>query len=261
MIATYDWFGYDIPIGDRYRLIHEAGFDAVLMWWSSSFGRGDYGDYHHGPQMAREAGLLIENIHAPIDRQDDLGRADLAGEASFEEYLQCIDDCAAYGIPTMVVHLPGDNAPLDKLGLERVLRLAERAERAGVNMAMENLRNLENLALVMERVDSPRVGFCYDACHHYNYCAEEDLLGRYGQRLMAIHLHDNDGDRGQHQLPMDGRIDWAVVMRYIAEVGYQGATALEAMNWDYLHWPPERFLREAAARARRLHAFRGHATE
>lgn len=42
MITTYDWFGYDLPEKERYRLIGECGFDGVLLWWSEGFGRNDY---------------------------------------------------------------------------------------------------------------------------------------------------------------------------------------------------------------------------
>jgi len=68
MITIYDWFGYELPIKERYRLIKEAGFDGVLLWWSNGFGRDYFGqnEYRNGPQIAREAGLFIENIHAPV---------------------------------------------------------------------------------------------------------------------------------------------------------------------------------------------------
>ena len=42
MIVIYDWFGYELPIKERYRLIKEAGFDGVLLWWSEYLGRNNY---------------------------------------------------------------------------------------------------------------------------------------------------------------------------------------------------------------------------
>lgn len=39
MITIYDWFGYELPIKERYQLIKEAGFDGVLLWWSEHLGR------------------------------------------------------------------------------------------------------------------------------------------------------------------------------------------------------------------------------
>lgn len=253
MITTYDWFGYDLPEEERYQLIRASGFDGVLLWWSEGFGRNDY---RNGPQFVRKAGLFIENIHTPIEYQNDLWLDNLAGEALADRYLQCVADCAEFEIPAMVVHLPGDSYPHSAVGLDRIKRIAEKAERVGVNVAMENLRNFTNLSYVLDQVDSLRIGFCYDCCHHYNYFPEKDLLSIYGPRLMALHLHDNGGNRGQHQLPFDGRIDWPAVMEKNAKTGYQGATALEPMNWDYLDMPVEEFLREAHRRAERLEALR-----
>lgn len=69
MISIYDWFGYEMPIAERYSLIKQAGFDGVLLWWSDGFGRGDY---RSGVELARKAGLYIENIHTPIQNQNAL---------------------------------------------------------------------------------------------------------------------------------------------------------------------------------------------
>ena len=249
MIAVYDWFGYAVPIETRYRLIKEAGFDGVLMWWSGGFGRGDY---RSGPELARKAGLMIENIHCPIQQEHDLWKDALDGETVLECYLRCIADCVRFQIPTMVVHLPGDDCPCTLLGLDRLQRIAEKAEHAGVNVALENLQNIRNLSLALDTVDSPRVGFCYDCCHHVNYCPETDLPARFGSRLMAVHLHDNGGSRAQHQLPFDGHICWPEMMNRISQTGYRGMIALEPMNWDYQNLSIEEFLRRAAQKARAL---------
>lgn len=154
MITIYDWFGYELPIKERYQLIKEAGFDGVLLWWSEDFNRNDY---RSGPQIAREAGLFIENIHTPIKNQNSLWLDNLEGEALNDCYLQCVADCAEFEIPTMVVHLPKEDNPCNTLGLDRIKRITEKAEQLGVNVALENLRNLANLAYVLEQVDSQRM--------------------------------------------------------------------------------------------------------
>ena len=44
MIGIYDCFGYgagyNVPFEERYKLIKNAGFDCVMLWWSDRFGRG-----------------------------------------------------------------------------------------------------------------------------------------------------------------------------------------------------------------------------
>ncbi|WP_459476947.1 sugar phosphate isomerase/epimerase family protein [Clostridium saccharoperbutylacetonicum] len=257
MITIYDWFGYELTKMERYRLIKDAGFDGILLWWSDGFGRDCFGvgDYRNGPLIVREAGLFIENIHAPVYGENNLWLDNLDGEDIMACYLQCISDCAEFEIPTMVVHLPNDNHLYNEVGIDRIKRIAEKAEKFGVNIAMENLRNFSNLSYVLEQVDSPRIGFCYDCAHHNRYCLDNDLLAMYGSRLMALHLHDNY-EKATHRLPFDGTIDWTNAMKKIAETNYSGPTAIEAMNWDYRDLSAEEFLKEAFERAKRLEALR-----
>lgn len=254
MLTIYDWFGYDIPIETRYRLIKQAGFDGVLMWWSDNFGRGP--NYKNGPDLARAAGLIIENIHTPIQIENDLWLDNQTGQDALARYLECIADCATCEIPTMVVHLPHDSLPITPLGHARIRKIAEAAEHHGVNVALENLGNLRNLAQALAQETSPRVGFCYDCGHHHANKMAGDLLALYGSRMMALHLHDIGGEKAMHQLPFDGPIDWPHAMRAIDQAGYAGPTALEPMNWDYLDMTPEAFLAKACESAIRLDALR-----
>lgn len=256
MLAIYDWFGYVLPIKERYHMIKESGFDGVLLWWSAQLDRGDY---LGGPELAREAGLYVENVHAPFQVQNDLWRDDLAGEASLGCYLQGIEDCAMLAVPTMVLHLPDESNPCNALGLDRLKKIAEKAERFNVHVALENLHNLSNLAFALEQVDSGCVGFCYDCAHHFRYYPAEDLLSLYGSRMMALHLHDNDGARN-HRLPWDGELNWPAIMEGIAETGYSGATAIEVMCWDYEQLSQHEFLHAAFDRARRLEVLREKAS-
>lgn len=258
MIGIYDCFGYgegyDIPFAARYKLIKHAGFDCVMLWWSDMFGRGD--GYQEDVRLARDAGLQIENIHAPVHEQNSLSADDLHGDSVFSAYLQCVKDCQQHGISTVVIHLPDDSRPIDTLGIKRLEKVVCMAEDGNVQLAFENLGNMHNLALVLHRFSSPNVGFCYDSCHHVNYSPNLDLLRLHGQRLKAIHLHDNGGVRNQHQLPFEGTIDWSDVMQKIAHTGYRGATTLEPMNWDYAHLSIHEFLDLAYVRAKRLDALR-----
>ena len=254
MIGIYDCFGYgagyDVPFEERYKLIKRAGFDCVMLWWSDKFGRG--AGYQEDVGLARNAGLYVENIHAPVHEQNNLSLDNLDGESVFQSYLQCVTDCQVYDIPTMVIHLPNDRNPLNQIGISRLELLISKAEQKGVQIAFENLSNIQNLKMVLDMFPSKNVGYCYDSCHHINSAPNEDLLKMYGNRLMAIHLQDNGGMHNQHQLPFDGSIDWAVVMEKIVHARYQGATTLEPMNWDYEHLDIRQFLELAYERAKGL---------
>lgn len=111
---------------------------------------------------------------------------------------------------------------------------------------------MDNLTLLLETFPSDSVGLCYDSCHHFNESPAVDLLERYGDRLAALHLHDNGGKHDQHRLPFDGDVDWPNVMRKIAKTGYTGAVTLEPMNWDYESMQIREYLDIAHKKAKQL---------
>ena len=254
MTGIYDCFGYgagyDVPFTERYKLIKAAGFDCVMLWWSDKFGRGD--GYEKDPDLARDAGLLIENMHAPVHEQNELSLDNLQGEHLFSDYLKCVNDCHKHHIPTVVIHLPDDTYPINELGYDRLDQIIDRAGDLDIQIAFENLRNVRNLSSVLNRVKFTHVGYCYDSCHHFNYATGTDLLALYGDRLKALHLQDNGGSHNQHQLPFDGSVDWPSVMEKLKKTEYSGAITLEPMNWDYTHLEIQGFLQLAFERAKKL---------
>ncbi len=229
--SIFSWFGFPIPIQERFRLIKSAGFDGVLLWWSHEFADID-GDKALQPEMARKNGLIVENIHTPIFRNNGLWDDNSEGEACEKILAECINDCAIYEIPTAVVHLTRGNnpPPVNQAGLDRIKRLVDIAEKKSVNIALENLRRPDYLDYVFINIQSERLGFCYDSGHENCYTRGRDFLPQYGSKLMALHLHDNDGTDDQHLLPGKGELNWESVMKKIAAARYNGPVALEITN-------------------------------
>jgi len=262
MITIFEYFGYDIPINERYRLIKQAGFNGVLAWWSDEF--GDI-NFRSNPEIARKQGLFIENIHT-TEYVNDLWFDNLKGQQIINNLLRYIEDCAIYEISTMVVHLTEGNKPpaLNDIGLNRIKIIAEKAEHEGINIALENLRhNIPHLQYILSNVQSKRIGFCYDSRYDSNNqnlpIPNVDLLSKYRNRLMALHLHDNNGSTIPyltHLLPFDGTINWFNTMKKISELHYHGATALEVMNYGYEHLSAEEFLSKAYQVAIKLEELR-----
>jgi len=255
MLSIFNWFGYrELTHAEGFRLIKQAGFDGVLLWWAT-MPSGE--DHRKQPELARREGLYIENIHANDENANDFWEDTQNGQTVYEYYLQCIDDCAAFEIPSMVMHASnGEAPPASEIGVDRFARLVDKAQRSGVNIALENMRRasqVEQMALLLERFDSKHLGFCLDNGHlHARIGHDMDLLSCFGHRLMALHLSDNHGARDMHLLPFDGNIDWPVQMRAIASTGYQGPTTLEVVNEGYQDVPPEEFLSLAFERATKL---------
>lgn len=175
--------------------------------------------------MARKLGLEIENLHAPFDHPDDLWCDGLNGDDFLDALIACVNDCKAHDIPTTVIHVTDFSEPpeFSMLGLDRIKKLVETAENKEVNLALENTRSLEHLDFVFEKIESARLGFCYDSGHENCYHPDADCLSRYGDKLFAIHLDDNLGDDDTHLLPYDGTVNWSSItekLKACKPVGY-----------------------------------------
>ncbi|MGE5604172.1 MAG: sugar phosphate isomerase/epimerase family protein [Bacteroidota bacterium] len=248
-LTIFSWFGFSIPMEERFKLIKSAGFDGVLLWWSDEYAAVD-GDKRLHPEMARRHGLFIENIHTPIFRNNCLWEDCLEGETVANILIDCINDCQKFNIPTAVIHLIHGNTPpsYNQIGLDRIKRLVEVAERKGVNLALENLRQPGVLDYLFSKIQSDRLGFCYDSGHENCYTKGTDFLSQYGSKLMALHLHDNDGSDDQHWIPGEGSIDWKALLKKLKATGYSGPIAFEVENESPRYSSnknPELFLRRA----------------
>ena len=99
----------------------------------------------------------------------------------------------------------------------------------GVRIALENVApsNHATLARVLELYPPDYVGICYDAGHG-NMCGDGiDWLGAHAERLIVVHLHDNDGVGDQHLLPGMGTVDWPRLVRAITASPYDKPLSLE----------------------------------
>ena len=59
------------------------------------------------------------------------------------------------------------------------------------------------------------------------------MIKALGDKLQALHLHDNDLWHDSHQIPLSMKIDFVGIMRAFKEIGYKGYLMLEAET--YLH--------------------------
>jgi len=261
-LAIVDWFGYNLSPQDRMRLIKEAGFSGVLLLWADYFDK----DYKRFPEYAGKAGLHVENAHAPYLNANDLWEDTVDGQEACGQLVSCVRDCAAYGIPTLVMHpenkrgtetacLPADFT----VGIERFRCIIDAAERLNVNVAVENMSRREYLDCIFQSIRSDRLKFCFDSGHCNVFTPEHDLLTEYGDKLAALHLHDNNGADDWHSLPFSGGIGWDDIARRLRRAAFNGAVALEVGNKRFERIEePDEFLSlayESAERFGRLCVF------
>lgn len=116
------------------------------------------------------------------------------------------------------------------------------AEKHGTGIAVENLpifdgivpvmpfysHSYDELAVLVDGFDSPRVGICWDTGHANMMDFDQAEAVRYlGTRIKCTHIHNNFKCHDSHLSPENGDIPWDRVMAAFAEIGYGGPLTLE----------------------------------
>lgn len=208
---------YVIKTPEVVKLVAKIGFDAISPVWEPGV------DLQGIVDAACEEKLVISSLHAPVENTEQMWSTDAeTAKAALNVLLVALEDCERFKIPVMVVHVwkgfeevPGPTVE----GLENFGRLVSRAKAGGIRIAFENTEGEELLFAIMDYFkDEDNVGFCWDSGHEMCYNHSEDLLAKFGDRLIMTHLNDNLGikDLGGrifwhddlHLLPYDGIADW-----------------------------------------------------
>ncbi len=225
--AIAGWFGYPLELDDRLRLIRQAGFESVLLWWA-------YESAYEPPipqkcEAAARHGLSVENAHLQFEKMNSIWLDGIEGESYSDELARLVADAGVYSVPTLVIHLTRTSTPppFTEVGFNRFMRLVETAEKAGVRLAFENLTYVNRLYEFIRRVDSHMVGVCFDSGHNHCRHPERRVCRDFADRIFAVHLHDNDGLNDKHWIPFDGNDDWDNIRSEILASSYTGAWSLE----------------------------------
>ena len=244
----------------------KAGFDSVMVAFKLA-------GAENAIQTAIKYGLDIPFVHLTTRYANDLW---VKGGTNTEYVKSVIEElklCGQYGIKIAVLHPTGGNAgelalPVSKQGISSLKKILKAAHKYGVKIALENLDapNFEQFTYLLDNVEDEYLGLCYDAGHHMLYRPDFDILANYGNRILAVHLHDNfmdwsygyDWTRDIHILPFDGKIDYKTVCSKIAKTGYNNVVMLELHKegWNglgrYDDVPIADYLKEAKKRAIKL---------
>jgi sugar phosphate isomerase/epimerase len=105
-------------------------------------------------------------------------------------------------------------------------KLQSGAKKLGVRIAIENGR-FADIREVLNRYPQDYVGLCYD-CGHGNVSRDGlDETEALKDRLIAVHLHDNDGSGDQHKIPFMGTVDWDRLAGILARSAYKKWISME----------------------------------
>lgn len=196
-------------------------------------------------RAAEESGVEILQMHGRL--------FNLCSENAEEDIAwahRSIRRAGALGVKWVVLH-PGsaDHIAADpnvlewtrKRNLEVFRAWLQTAEEAGTGIAIENMienmngkhrarfgAGVGDLLWLVEELDSPRVGICWDTGHaELSGLDQGRALRSIGKHLVALHIADNDGEADRHWAPGRGKVDWEAVLDALRSIGYKGPFNLE----------------------------------
>lgn len=193
-------------------------------------------------QSIHNLGMDISYYHINNTYANNLWATGEACERYIQDVIKQIEICGKYKIPVAVMHATVGNPTnfaLDpnEQGLKNFRKILEVAKKNNVKIAIENidLYSIKHVDYLLDNINDKNLGFCYDVGHHHLYNPKTDLIKKYGDRLFALHLHDNlmdwypgyDYTRDLHLLPFDGKIDFVQVCKKLKHVHYEGIIMLE----------------------------------
>lgn len=190
-------------------------------------------------EVARGAGLPT-TVHLPAH----LNLTDpVEGQHCFDEYAKGIQAAAEVGADIVVIHggVHPDTETGYAMSIEALVALDEKARKQGVTLALENSeRSSHKLFQTPQdfaRIEQTDLRIVLDVGHFWTHgITLRDALafGDLAQRLVEIHLHDNDGSGDQHLALGRGTIDFADVFAVLKERSFTGVYTVEAKTVDRL---------------------------
>ena len=224
----------DVSEFDQIEIIKSAGFDGVFFDWERNVDRSAE------IEKALSVGLQLQSLHAPFYGMDDIFHADdTLSDKMLNDIIGTIDCAKEYGTDLIICHaiIGMDNHSPNDLGIRRLERVIDHAEKKNIRIAFENTEGLEYLQKILDAYgELPHIGFCFDSGHELCYNGAEDTLARFGKYLFSTHLNDNMGQTGDeitfyddsHLLPFDhGVADWERIAERLHKCNFNGPLTFE----------------------------------
>ena len=240
IVTTTSVFPYDYPCELALLRLKDAGFthlDLAMDYCAENkecdFRTDNWKEWAESLRELGEAnGVVYTHGHA-------------WGDASSRHpyTFRCIDVCRVLGIKYLVIHpiykhedgsFIMDDEEFVKVNANAIKPLVEYAEKQDVILLSENILwgssiKATAISALVEAVESPYFGWCYDTGHanvHHISCRE---LLKCKIPPISLHIQDNHGTYAdEHLLPGDGDIDWQEFLDVLKAIGYKGEMVMEA---------------------------------
>ena len=218
--------------------LREFGFTHLhlcYMWYSDGY--YEKPEIEHARKAIKASGMTLLDLHGSHGIQkswyseEEFRRQ--AGVMLVRNRIETLD--ALEGIGSVIVHIPTlrtTATPEERAGFLRKAQQLRRSldelmpvlEKYDRRIAVENCFNdtFEIFRDLMANYPPERLGIVYDSGHgNYGEAKGIDNLWELRDRLIAIHLNDNDGTADMHQPPGYGNVAWEKMAKLIVNSSYK----------------------------------------
>ena len=225
------------------RLIAEAGF-THLHWghqWDTDFLYSSF-EIAQCKKWLKQYGLKLLDIHGSegVEKQW-FSPEEYRRRSGVELVINRVVMLRELDAPGCVMmHLPPNRAIKSTPEDERLLpgrvealrrsldEIVPALEKYDARLAVENRRNdsFGVIAAVMAEYPTERIGITLDTGHaNIDEARGLERMEKFKDRLLALHLNDNDAVGDLHQPPFYGTLDWKRVAKLVAGSSYAGRPA------------------------------------
>ena len=212
---------------------------------------------HYQPEIdtIKKYGLTITQAHSPFPAYDITNPAFM--DYAIETYKKCIKLCEYAECPRIVIHgisrRPHEWDMTDEdvraLNMKLYTALIPTLKTSNVTVLLENLfassngrryagvcsnayDAIEYIDTLNDLAGKECFGLCFDVGHlNIIHCSMHDYVLKLGNRIKALHIHDNDLAHDSHQIPFSMYIDFNAVVNALKAVKYNGFLTLEADSY------------------------------
>lgn len=189
-------------------------------------------------QIGLDNGIYCNQSHAPFP---------IRCKEIYSFLKRSIECTAEAGGEICIIHPFNDKTPEENA--ETYAELLPFARECGVKIATENMWNWDddldratfaacsmpdNFCKHVDLLNDDHLVACLDIGHAEmmgEHTSAVEMIHALGNRLQALHLHDNDKWQDLHQIPFSMDIDFVAVMKALKDIGYKGHITLEANGY------------------------------
>jgi len=205
-------------IRDYLELLRKRKYDLEIYFASSVLGQVERADIEH--LFAQLDWRPAITLHGPFMDLNPGAVEPMVRSATQMRFKQLLGLAAVLRPRAVVFHAAYDrwryagkrDVWLD-YSMDTWPRVMEQAQKIdGLRIAVENVfdEDPEALRMLIERVDHPSFGFCFDTGHFnlFSRVPLEAWFSALGQHIVEVHLHDNKGEEDSHWGLGRGSVDF-----------------------------------------------------